>query len=51
MAKGKEYKILADRWVDLLLPVLNEHGSEGWGIVAYFQEHGNTKILLERDIP
>jgi len=45
-----EYKLLADKWVDLLIPELTKSGLDGWRIVAYFQEHANTKILLEREI-
>jgi len=51
MAKnGKDYIVLTGRWVDELVEQLKERSKDGYSIVAYFQEHATTKILLEKDL-
>lgn len=44
----KEYKVISAKWVEELLPLLNNEYKD-WNIVAYFQEHAVTKILLEKE--
>lgn len=45
----KKREVIVGRWVDELLPLLNKEYKD-WDIIAYFQEHAVTKILLEKDI-
>lgn len=49
MVMAKIRQVIAARWVDELLPLLNNEYKE-WDIIAYFQEHAVTKILLEKEI-
>lgn len=46
---AKDYKLLEAKWVNHLIDELKTHGSDGWSVVAYFQEHAVTKILLEKE--
>lgn len=47
---AKDYKVVTAKWVDELLEDLKKHSKDGYSIVAYFQEHAVTKILLEKDL-
>lgn len=46
----KDYKVVTAKWVDELVETLKNESKDGWSVVAYFQEHAVTKILLEKDL-
>ena len=50
MAKT-QYKLVSHDHIEKLLEELNTHGNDEWKVVGTIQEHGFTKILLEKEIP
>lgn len=43
------FKVLEADHINDLVETLNKEYSEGWSICGTIQEHGYTKVLLERE--
>lgn len=50
MVKDYQYTVLTDSHIEKLIDMLNSKEYEGWKIAETIQEHGFTKVILEKEI-
>jgi len=49
MANKTEYKVLADSHIEKLIDKLNSKELAEWRVVGTIQEHGYTKVIIEKE--
>lgn len=47
---AKKYQLLEADHIEKIMNTINELAEDGWILVTTIQEHGYTKVILEKEI-